>query len=116
MVDVYRRHGPRYGHARRAWPHLRVGRRSRLAPKPARSVLRTLPRSRTHDRLLIRSSARTWRAGLSQLGCRLGLAGSDREVPRFTVLPGTQRARAYFGEHLIRSDLQPRLLPAHSTA
>lgn len=32
--------------------------------------------------LLRRSSARTWRARPSQLGCRVGLAGSNREVPR----------------------------------
>ena len=49
-----------------------------------------------------RSSARTRRAGPSQLGCCVGLAGIDREFPRFTVRSGTQRARGYFGEHLIR--------------
>jgi hypothetical protein len=43
-----------------------------------------------------------WRAGPPQLGCRVGLAASDREFPRFTARSGTQRARAYLGEHLIR--------------
>jgi hypothetical protein len=43
-----------------------------------------------------------WRAGPSQLGCRAGLAGSDHEFPLFTARSGTQRARAYLGEHLIR--------------
>jgi hypothetical protein len=42
--------------------------------------------------LLRRSLARAWRAGPSQLGCRAGLAGSDREFPRFTARSGTQRA------------------------
>ena len=54
------------------------------------------------DLLLRRSSARIRRAGPSQLGCHVGLAGVDRRFPRFTVRSGTQRARGYFGEHLIR--------------
>ena len=55
--------------------------------------------------LLRRSSACTWRAGPSQLGWHVGVAGSDREFLRFTTRSGrsgTQRARAYVGEHLIR--------------
>ena len=43
-----------------------------------------------------------WRTGPSQLGCGVGLAGSDREFPWFTARSGTQRARVYVVEHLIR--------------
>ena len=57
--------------------------------------------------MLRRLSACAWRAGPSQLGCRVGHAGSDREFPRFTARSGTQRARAYLGEHLIRSNGRP---------
>jgi hypothetical protein len=42
------------------------------------------------------------RIGPSQLGCGVGFAVSDREFPRFAVRSGTQRARAFFGEHLTR--------------
>jgi hypothetical protein len=54
------------------------------------------------DPLLRRSLDCAWRAGPSQLGCRVGPAGSDREFPGFTARSGTHRARAYFGEHLVR--------------
>ena len=60
---------------------------------------------RRQDHQPRRSSARTRRAGPSQLGCRVGFAGSDREFPRLTVRSGTQRARSYFREHLIRSKI-----------
>ena len=48
----------------------------------------------------------TWRAGPSQLRCRVGLGGSDRDVPRFTARSRTQRARAYFGAHLTRRSME----------
>jgi hypothetical protein len=57
------------------------------------------------DLLLRRSVAWLRRAGPFRLGRRVRFAGSDREFPRFAVRSGTQRARACFGEHLIRSTI-----------
>jgi hypothetical protein len=59
--------------------------------------------------LLRRSSACAWGAGPSQLSWHVGVAGSDREFPRFTARSGTQRARAYVGEDLIRSSMRSRV-------
>jgi len=44
-------------------------------------LIQGLNATRTPDRLLRRSSACTWRAGPSQLGWHVGVAGSDREFP-----------------------------------
>jgi hypothetical protein len=38
----------------------------------------------------------------TQVGRGIGLSGSDREFPPLTGRSGTQRARAYLGDHLIR--------------
>ena len=83
---------------------LHLPRSCRRAPGPDQAPAASLfgQQHRWHDHLLRRSSARAWRAGPSQLWRRVSLAGSDRESPRFTARSGTQRARAYFGEHLIR--------------
>jgi hypothetical protein len=75
----------------------------RPVSRPLNSTFRSAPTAtRTRDLLLRRSLACAWRACPPQLGCRVGLAASDREFPRFTARSGTQRARAYLGEHLIR--------------
>ncbi len=64
------------------------------------------PHSWLHDPLFGRALACAWRAGPSQLGCRVGLAGSDREFPPVYCRSGTQRGRAYLGEHLIRRSME----------
>ena len=65
-----------------------------------------MTRHRTQDDLQHRRSVAWLRsAGPFQLGRRVRFTGSDREFPRFAVRSATQRARACFGEHLIRSKI-----------
>jgi len=52
-------------------------------------VIGALAASRWRERLLRRSLACAWRVTPSQLGCRVGLAGSDRDFPR--LLPDQAR-------------------------
>jgi hypothetical protein len=56
----------------------------------------------TGDRLLRRSVCAAGQLACSQVSRCIGLPGSDREFPALTGRSGTQRARACFGEHLIR--------------
>ena len=78
-----------------------------LAPRRARGdlykALTSAPgRIRTRDPLLRRSVCAAGQPACSQVSRYLGLSGSNRKFPALTGRSGTQRARACFGEHLIR--------------
>src|SRR6185437_3224593 len=54
------------------------------------------------DPLLRRSVCAAGQPACPQVSRYLGLSGSNRKFPALTGRSGTQRARACFGEHLIR--------------
>jgi hypothetical protein len=56
----------------------------------------------SRDPLLRRSVCAAGQPARPQVNRCTGLSGSDREYPALTGRSGTQRARACFGEHLIR--------------
>ena len=67
------------------------------------------------DHQLRRSVCAAGQPACPQVSRSTGLSGSDRDFPALTGRSGTQRARAYFGEHLIRrlrQVLQGRLMPS----